>query len=137
MSLLGSPISMKLFFISIIIIYIKLLVYQINQILYLNFHLMKMLFDNIWKENLYFICFYFSKHLLTICVGLGEMYFCMSCNSLISLFNIDIDFLMGEFSENMQYKYILSTYIKILKWVNAQFILFFLIYRLSNALQNI
>ena len=28
----------------------------------------------------------------------------------------------------MQYKYILSTYIKILKWVNAQFILFFLIY---------
>ena len=125
-NLLYSHTVMKLFFISIIKISIKLLVQQMNLILYSSMYLMKMTFDNIWREKLYFIHIYFSKNLFIICMGLNKIYFHLSCFSLISLFNFDIAFQMEECTEKLQYKYILSIYIKKLKWSYAQFILFFI-----------
>lgn len=58
-----------------------------------NMYILKLIFDYIWVENLFFICFYCVKYLLLACFGLVEIYFHYSFNNLVSYFNLDINFL--------------------------------------------
>ena len=92
LNLLYSSISNELFFISFVIIFIIFLEYQMISIYCYNMYILKLIFDYIWVENLFFICFYFVKYLLLACFGLVEIYLHYSFYNLVSYFNFDINF---------------------------------------------